>query len=271
MATASAPTSEAAPAGDGPPPHRPRDGADRPLRRASAVAGIALLAMIIPAIIGNFLAFEGLVTPGEPARTTADISASMELFRYGIASLFAVVLLDVVVAVALHRVFRHVSVGVSMLAVAARLVYAGILMAAISNLTRVANLLDDPAAVAVLGPEQVEAQVWLGVQSYLETWSAGLLVFGLHLLALGWLAWRSGDRRGAPQQRCPAGPRILAVLLAVAGFGYAFDSVAAVVVGPGAPTIAQFTFLGEVVLAVWLIRWSRRLARAPMDRQGART
>lgn len=240
------------PLGGGGPSDTPRDSPGWSLRRASATAGLGLVLMIVPAFFGNFVAVEGLVTRHDAVRTAADISASVGLFRFGVASLFAVVLLDVVVAVALYRVFRPVSVGASMLAAAARLVYAGIFMVAISHLAGVANLLGSPESVAVLGQEQVQAQAWLGVQSFLDTWSAGLLLFGLHLLAIGWLAWRSEYV-----------PKVLGPLLVLAGVGYAFDSMAAVLVGHGAPTIAEFTFLGEVLLAVWLIVWSRRLPRDP--------
>lgn len=243
---------------NGTPPGRSSDDADWSLRRASAIAGIGLVVMILPAFFGNFIAFEGLVTPGDPVRTAADITASAELFRAGVASLFVVVLLDVVVAVALYRVFRPVSDGVSTLAAAARLVYAGIFMVAISQLVGVANLLGSPESVAVLGSEQAQAQALLGIDAYRGTWNAGLLLFGLHLLLLAWLAWRSGDV-----------PKVLAALLAVAGVGYAFDSLAAVLVGHGAPTIAEFTFIGEVALAVWLIVWSRRLPRGQADSPGA--
>lgn len=245
--------------GNGHQPDRPPDGRAWSLSRASATAGIGLVLMIVPAFLGNFVAVEGLVTAGDAVRTASDISASMGLFRFGIASLFAVVLLDVVVAVALYRVFRSVSVAASMLAAAARLVYAAIFMVAISHLAGVANLLGSTESVALLGSEPVQAQALLGVESYLDTWSAGLLVFGLHLLVIGWLAWRSGYV-----------PRVLAALLAVAGLGYTFDSMAAVLMGHGAPTIAEYTFVGEVLLAVWLIVWSRRLARGQTTPQGAR-
>lgn len=245
--------------GRGHPPDRPLEVTDWSLRRASATAGIGLALMIVPALVGNFVAVERLVTPDDAVRTAADISASIGLFRFGVASLVAVVALDVVVAVALYRVFRPVSATVSMLAASLRLVYAGVFMVAISHLASVANLLASPESAALLGPEQVQARALLGVESYLDTWSAGLLLFGVHLLVLGWLAWRSGYV-----------PRVLAALLAVAGFGYAFDSMAAVLVGRGAPTIAEFTFLGEVLLAAWLIIWSRRLACAPTGLLGAR-
>lgn len=238
------------PLGTADPSDTPLDSSGWSLRHASATAGAGLVLMIVPAFFGNFVAVEGLVTRHDAVRTAADISASVGLFRFGVASLFAVVLLDLVVAVALYHVFRPVSEGASMLAATARLVYAGVFMVAISHLAGVAALLGNPASVAVLGQEQVQAQAWLGVESFLDTWSAGLLLFGLHLLVISWLAWRSRYV-----------PKVLAALLALAGVGYAFDSMAAVLVGHGAPSIAEFTFLGEVLLAVWLIIWSRRLPR----------
>lgn len=216
-------------------------------RRASATAGIALLLMIVPALLGNFVAVEGLVTAGDGARTAADIAASEGLFRAGIAALFIVVMLDVVVAWALYQVFRPVGAGLSALAAAFRFLYAGIFMVAITRLAGVANLLGSDELADVLGPQQVQAQTLLGISAYREIWSAGLLLFGVHLLVLGYLAYRSGFV-----------PRVLGALLALAGFGYTFDSVAATLVGDGAPAIAEFTFLGEVLLAIWLILWSRR-------------
>lgn len=43
------------------------------------------------------------------------------------------------------------------------------------------------------------------------------------------------------------------MLLAVAGLGYLFDSVAGVLSGGAVPEVAGFTFVGELVLAVWLL------------------
>ena len=48
------------------------------------------------------------------------------------------------------------------------------------------------------------------------------------------------------------------MLLVVAGAGYAFDSGAAVL-GLELPRVAAFTFLGELLLALWLLVAGRRL------------
>ncbi len=113
-------------ASDAPPPFQRRSDASRPVRKASLIAGIALLLMSALAGFGYNIAIRGLVTPGNAARTAQDIMASEGLFRFGIASLFFVIAPDVVVALGLYRVFSPASKGISALAAWLHLVYAGI-------------------------------------------------------------------------------------------------------------------------------------------------
>ena len=60
----------------------------------------------------------------------------------------------------------------------------------------------------------------------------------------------------------PAGelkPWLLGVLLAIAGLGYVVDSFAAVLYGESWTDVSNFTFLGEFLLALWLVIFGRRL------------
>lgn len=219
----------------------------RAVRRGSAVAGAGLVLMIGFALVGNLMAVESLVTAGDAGRTADDILASTGLFRAGIASLAAVVALDVVVAWALYHVFAPVDAGLSRLAAAFRYVYAGVFLVAIGHLVSAVDLLTG-AGMDGFETRQVEALALAEIEAFGDIWSAGLALFGVHLVLVGVLAWRSGYV-----------PRWLGVLLIVAAGGYLFDSVAAILVGDAAPSIAMFTFLGEVLLAVWLLVRGRRL------------
>jgi hypothetical protein len=240
-----APSPDAGP--DAGPGHRPVGS----VRHAGTAAGAGLLLMAVLAVIGNFLAVQGLVAEGDPARTATAIDASGGLFRLGIASLVLVVALDVVVAWGLYLVFRPVDAGLSMLAAAFRLVYAAVFLVAIGSLVGAADLLDPGERLPGLRTEQVQALALRDIGSFQDAWSIGLGLFGLHLLLLGFLAYRSGFA-----------PRVIGLLLVLAGAGYLFDSFAAILVGDGAPTVSMFTFLGEVLLAVWLLVRGRRLPTA---------
>lgn len=226
----------------------PGSNPDTSIRRASVVAGVGLLAMSVLAGFANFVALEGLVTPGDAGRTAEDIMASEGMFRLGIGSWFAVVALDVVVAWALFRVFRPVSTGVSMLAAWLRLVYAGVLMVAVTELVGALGLLGGKEYLGVFTPDQLHAQALLRIESFTDIWNAGLVLFGLHLLVVAYLAYTSGYV-----------PRLLGVLIGIAGFGYTFDGFGAVLFHNPSIEISMFTFIGEFLLALWLVIWGRRI------------
>jgi hypothetical protein len=217
-------------------------------RRITLIAGIGILLIAALAVFGDILVVERLVTPGDAAKTARDIMASEGMFRLGVASLFLVVVLDVIVAWALFRVFAPVNEGISRLAAWCRLAYAGVFMVAISQLAGIPHLLSSDGYSAAFGTEQLQAQALLRTDAYHDIWMAGLVLFGVHLLVVGYLAYRSGSV-----------PRILGVLLAIAGFGYVFDSFGAVL-SEHAPVISTVTFLGEFLLGIWLLGWSRRVA-----------
>jgi Domain of unknown function (DUF4386) len=219
------------------------------IRGASVTAGVGLLLMSGLAGFGKVFALDGLVTQGNATQTAKDIMQSMGLFRLSIVSLILVVTLDVLIAVALYRVFSPVNKSISLLAAAFRLTYAGVFLVAIGQLVGVARLLGTNATPAAFSTDQVNAQALSGVNAFNDVWYAGQFLFGLHLLAIGYLAYRSGYV-----------PRFLGVLLAIAGIGYAIDSLAAVLAAPGSwSNISSFTFIGEFLLALWLVIWGRRL------------
>jgi Domain of unknown function (DUF4386) len=218
------------------------------IRNASLTAGVAILLMSVLAGFSNFAAVQGLVTEGNAAQTAKDITGSNGLFRLAIVSLFLVVALDVVLAWALYRVFSPVSRSISMLAACFRLVYAGVFLVAISQLVGVLHLLSNNAYLFAFSTDQLYAQALTGIGTFKDIWAAGLVLFGLHLLLIGYLAYRSGYV-----------PKFLGVLLAIAGLGYVADSFGAVL-SPGSWTaVSSFTFIGGLLLALWLLIWGRRL------------
>jgi hypothetical protein len=225
-------------------------------RSAAVVAGVGLLLLAALAAVGNLVVVQGLVTEGDAARTAREIMASEGMFRLGVASLYAAAALDVLVAWALFAVFRPVHEGLSRLAAWFRLAYAAVFLVALSQLAGIPNLLGDDHIPAFTAP-QVDAMALAKVETFTDIYMAGLLLFGLHLLLLGYLAYASGEM-----------PRLLGVLLALAGLGYVFDTMAAVLTAGSPLVVSTFTFVGEFLLAVWLVVRSRRLSQDPLPRRG---
>ena len=157
----------------GPPPTTDRD-----LRRSALVAGVGILVMAVLAGAANFGAIQGLVTDGDATRTAKDILASDGLFRLGIAAMVVVVVLDVVVAWALLRVFSTVHAALSRLSAWLRLAYAAVFMVALSQLARIPALLTNADGTSER-PVNVGDTPWQGVAAL--TLIAGVLVSSLRL------------------------------------------------------------------------------------------
>ncbi len=105
-----------------------------------------------------------------------------------------------------------------------------------------------------MGPDTVGAQVMLALVSFDAAWLVGLAVFGVHLVLLGVLLMRSH-----------LAPRVLGVLLIVAGVAYVTDTVAhavlpdyAAVATPLLVAVAVPSMIGEGWLGLWLLL-TRRL------------
>ena len=182
--------------------------------------------------------------------------ASEGMFRLGVASSYVVVVLDVVVAWALFRVFSPVSESISTLAAWFRVAYAGVFMVALSQLAGIPHLLGGNGYSGAFDTAQLHAQALLKADAYHDIWLAGLVLFGVHLLLIGYLAYESGYV-----------PRTLGVLLVVAGLGYAFDSFGAVLSRGSSITISTVTFLGQFLLAVWLLIRSHRISLGASHRR----
>ncbi len=227
--------------------------AEQSIRTASLTAGVGLLLLSVLAAVGYVAIVQRLVTPGDPAATATDIVASAGLFRLGVAMLYAVIVLDVLVAWALLGVFTPVDRNVSRLAAWFRVAYAAVFMVAIGQLAGVPDLLTNAGYSTAFTPEQLQGQAMVKVEAFHDSYMAGLILFGVHLLILGYLAYRSGYV-----------PKVIGVLLAVAGVGYIVDSVVTVFTEGTPFAISTVTFLGEFLLALWLLVRGRRLTVPPV-------
>jgi Domain of unknown function (DUF4386) len=122
-------------------------------------------------------------------------------------------------------------------------------MVAIGHLLGAVRLLSNDGYLAAFGADQVNAQAMLEITAFNDIWYVGMFLFGLHLLLIGYLAFRSGYV-----------PRLLGVLIAISGLGYAADSLGAVLSQASWTDISSFTFLGEFLLALWLVIRARHIA-----------
>lgn len=184
-------------------------------RQAAIIAGISYVALFALAIFGNFVVREGLVVGGDAELTASNIAESEALFRLGLVSFLIIFLLDVVVAWALHLVFRPMDHTISQLAAWFRIVYTVMLGVAIIFFFQALQLLSGASFLRALDEAQLQAQALVALETFNSTWLIGLTAFGLHLILLGYLIVRHG-----------VASNYLGWVLMTAGAAYIIDTMA---------------------------------------------
>ena len=227
-------------------------GADISLRKVALIAGLGLLGMAVLAPLALFGVLNTLVDTANPTATVANILESEGTFRLAIAAFLVVAFLDVLVAWALYVLLRSVNGTGAMLVGWLRLAAAAASLSALANLLDVAQFLGGPAA-STLSAGIVEAQVMASVASFHNAMDIHLAIFGVHLLGVGVLVYKSVQF-----------PRFLGVLVVIAGVGYLADTFTRILVPDFDFTFSLFTFVGEALLIVaFLYRAIKGLAREP--------
>jgi uncharacterized membrane protein len=219
-----------------------RSTADISLSQAALAGGLGLLLLAVLAAIANFGILKTLIVPGDAQTTAQHIAAAPGLFRLGIGAFFAVAILDVVVAWALYIVLRPVNRSLSLLAALFRVVYATMLAVALNNLVSALQLLGGAEFLKGFGTDQLQAQMMVLLSAFESGWDLSLIAFGVHLLVVGMLVFRSGKRH-----------QVLGILVIAAGLGYLIDGCGKLLVPDYSLSIAMYTFVGEPLLIFWLL------------------
>jgi len=216
-------------------------------RQAAIIGGIALLIMTISAIFASGFVHGNLIIPGDSEATTNNIIKFQFLFRTGVISWLIILVSDIVVAWAFYIYFKRVNKSLSLLSAWFRLSYTGILAIAISCLI-VVLLLIDTNYISIMQGDQQYNNVMLFINAFNEIWNFGLIVFGVHLLLVGFLAIKSKYT-----------PKIIGIILLIASASYfivhssyllfpQYHQIIAVI-----ENILSISAMGEVVFGIWLL------------------
>jgi hypothetical protein len=177
-----------------------------------------------------------------PKQQAHSITASEWLFRTGTVSRMVAHLILVSLALVLYQLLKPVNKSHAVLMVALALLSVPIAFINEVNHLAVLRVLSGAEYLEPFTAVQRHAQAML----FLDLWNSGILVaqvfWGLWLLPLGYLVFRSGFL-----------PRLLGILVIIGGSGYLLDVVVALLFPNIEVTISHFTFIGELLLPLWLL------------------
>lgn len=208
-------------------------------RTGALVSGWALALMAVAAVFGYFIAIKGLWVAGDATATVNAIAHSPALWIAGVATMFLVAILDVIAAAGTFALFKPVNRTLSTIAGVTRTLFAVSFMVAIGQLVVAFTQLAEPAKALA------------SIETFSTIWQTGLGVFGIYLLMVAYLTWRSGFI-----------PKLFAILIGIAGIGYMADLAGLTFVAGFAPTFGSFGFIGETAMIFWLLIKGRHLPRS---------
>ena len=226
-----------------------------PPRPRARITSVVYLFYFLTAVSSMFF-LKGLVVGGDAASTANNILAHQPLFRLGLATGLIATACYVAVTALFYDLFKPVNRSLSLLAAFFSLVGCAIL--AFASLFQLAPLvvLGGSQYLSVFNVEQLRALASLFLELYGLGVSICFVFFGVYCLLIGYLIFKSSFL-----------PRILGVLMAVAGLGwltFLFPPLADYL----SPYNLVLGFLAELALMLWLLamgvdvqRWKKQ-ARA---------
>jgi len=142
-----------------------------------------------------------------------------------------------------------VSTSLALLAAFFRLIQAAVLGVNLLNLSYALKLVSGADYLSGFDKDQLHALMLMFLDAHGTGYSIGLVFFGLSILILGYLVYRSGYF-----------PKILGILLICASFGYLTDSFAQVLLTNYESYEALFSmivftpaFVAELSFCLWLL------------------
>ncbi|WP_273832340.1 DUF4386 domain-containing protein [Guptibacillus sedimenti] len=204
-------------------------------QKAAVLSGIALLVMTVAAVFAQGYVHSSLVVEGDATTTLKNIQASQGLFRLEVLGWLIIIIMDLVVSWGFYLFLQPFHAGYALLAGWLRFLYTAMLATAVSHLV-VTNTIVQHAVGGT--SDRVAQQAMDSITAFEATWSFGLIIFGLHLIAVGLVTWNTTKI-----------PKVISFLVVLAGFSYALIHFMYQFI----PQIENVTGLLELILMVPMV------------------
>jgi len=210
---------------------------------------VTILRILYPiwAVVGIFSIMyvpATLIVQGDATTTANNILDNELLFRMGIVGSLITQLIFILVVLVLFKLFKQVNENHASLMVIFALVSVPIAMLNTLNRVVALLLLNGADYLQVFGADQLHAQMMLFLNLNEQGVMIASIFWGLWLFPLGYLIYKSGYF-----------PRILAVLVIMAGFGYLIDFFTHFLL-PNYETIGpvlELMTVGETIFMAWVL------------------
>jgi hypothetical protein len=221
------------------------------LRQAAIIVALAYL--LDPVSYAEFSLYPKLVVAGNAAQTIHNIDAHGGMFAAAVLCYLINFLEDIVIAWGLFVLLVPVNRALSLLTAWLRLIYTAMGLAAVMQLATAYRLIAQAHGSAALDSAALQTQVQMLISSFRFGWSFSLIVFGFHLILLGYLVYRSRYM-----------PKILGTVLSLVGVSWIVYELRPYLYPAASLGWIPLVGIGELLLPLWLLFMGWRI-KAPDD------
>jgi len=183
------------------------------MKQTAKISGIAYLMIFISGFYANFYAVEGLIDLNSTNTTIENLVNNTSQLGYGLLGFIVMLIFDLLLVWSLHMLLKKVNRNISLTASALRFINVLFFCVALLNLFEVYQIMSSQN----LNIQAIETQqsIMSLLKNFNQIWIIGLMIFGLHLVFLGYLIFKSNYI-----------PNSLGLLLIIASLGYLIDGFA---------------------------------------------
>lgn len=215
--------------------------------KTARLAGFIYFVVIITGVFSLMYVPSQLIVWEDPALTFHNISSSVSLFRLGIASSMICYIAFALLPLVLYQLLKDVNANVAKLMVIFAIISVPISFINLQSKFSVLTIIEGADYLKIFDAKQLQSQMMLLLSNY----NKGILIvqifWGLWLLPLGYLVYKSGFL-----------PKILGVFLMLGCIGYVINVFARTII----PHFSDYAIsgyitlpasIGEIGLGLWLL------------------
>lgn len=219
------------------------------IKNLARLTGVTYLLLIPFGVLGILYIPSFISVPDDMVATISNINANGVMFHVSIFSALVVQIIQIVLVLLLYKLLKHVSKIAAVLMVAFIIPAVSIAMLNEINLLAVGSLVSGASFAANFTAGQIQGLVGLLFEMHHFGVIIAQIFWGLWLFPMGYLVYRSGYI-----------PRFIGVLLMIGCLGYLLDSVSYILNLNIEFTISEYTFIGELLLPLWLVIKAKDIA-----------
>lgn len=208
-----------------------------PAKKLARITGLFYFLIIFCGLYSGMIVRETIIDPTDSEATLQHLIENESLYRIGFLGDLMMVISDIMVSVLFYFLLKPVHHGIALLATVFRLIQSAILGANLINLFKPVLMIQNHESLDAAQLTNLATEVMTQLQVFDNGYLVSGAFFSINCLFMGYLLYKA-----------QMFPKLLGILIVIAGFGYLFNCTANFV-APSLIETSEMVMLFTAVIA----------------------